>query len=347
LTLDRTRLLKRIMVGAGAGAATLGGRVPVEAIAAAAESGGGDFASHPRWKFAFVNHLTTSPLFVPLQYGIQDACSLVRCSYRWTGSARSDTKEVVEAVQAAVESKADGIALPLVDAKALAGPLEEAAHAGIVVVSYHARARGTDRSIPFVGQDAYSSGMETGRRIGGLVRSGEVALFVEERGVQPVERRLQGALAGIRKSAPSVRARIVRTGRDPYVATDRIDRYVTEHKKLRGLFALELGPSAAAGRAVVKRGLRAKGVRAGGHGVLPTTLELIQDGQLDFTVDEQPYFQGFVPALQLFLAKIAGGLLAPSDTDIPTVFVTRRNLTPYQAKTRYEGSSSKQRYPIR
>jgi len=344
VTLDRAQLLRRL--SAGAGVAALAGIGPAEALAAAAESGGGDFPAHPRWKFSFISHLTTSPLFVPLQYGIQDACALVRCEYRWTGSARADTGEVVKAMQSAVKSKADGIAVPLVDSDALERPVAQALGAGIPVIAYHAGVRPVEWKLPFVGQNAYTAGLELGERIGRTVRNGEVALLVAERGLRPIERRLAGALTGMRRSAPAIRARIVTTTRDPYEATDRVDRYVKAHKKLRGLFPLELVPSEGAGRAVVKHGLRSKGVRSGGYGVLPATLELIRQGHLDFTLDEQPYLQGFVPTLQLFLAKISAGLLPPADTEVQPVFVTRANLKPYLAKTRYEGSSSKHRYPI-
>ena len=33
--------------------------------------------SHPKWKFNFVNHVTTNPFFVPTIYGAQDACSVL------------------------------------------------------------------------------------------------------------------------------------------------------------------------------------------------------------------------------------------------------------------------------
>jgi simple sugar transport system substrate-binding protein len=344
VTLDRGELLKRLSTGAGA--AALGGLLAPEALAAELESGGGDFPPHPRWKFVFVSHLTTSPLFVPLQYGIQDACALVRCQYRWTGSDTASTAELVKAVDSAVSSKADGIALTLVNAAALERPIGAALAAGIPVVGYHAQSGSTDPRVAFVGQNAYAAGLQVGRRIAALVRTGEVALFVTERGVPPVEPRVRGVLAGLRRSGAPVRASVVLTTRDPYEAAARIDRYVTKQKRLRGLFALELVATDGVGRAVARHGLSAKGVRAGGYGALPATLKLIKDGRLAFTLDEQPYLQGFVPALQLFLARLSGGLVAPSDTDLPLVFVTRANLAPYLAKTRYEGSSSKQRYPI-
>jgi len=342
MSLDRAELLRRL--SAGAGVATLGGLVSADALAG--EAAAAAFPAHPTWRFVFVSHLTTSPLFVPLQYGIQDACDLVRCSYRWTGSARANTGEIVKAIDAAVDSKADGIAVPMVDPRALGRPVAAAIAAGIPVVAFHADANPGSRSIAFIGQNAYAGGVEVGERIAKLVRSGAVTLLVAERGLPPVERRLKGALAGIRSSRARIHASVLSTTRDPYVAAARIERHVATHKKVRGLFALELAASEGVGRAVVKHGLAAKGVRVGGYGVLPATLKLIQQGKLDFTLDEQPYLQGFVPALQLFLAKLSEGLVSPADTELPLVFVTKANVASYLAKTRFEGSSSKPRYPI-
>jgi simple sugar transport system substrate-binding protein len=344
VTLDRGQLLRRL--SAGVGVAALGGFVSEDAAARNAASEA-SFPTHPRWKFVFVSQQTTSPLFVPLQYGIQDACDLVHCTYSWTGSASADADEVVKAVDSAVKSKADGIAVPLVGTTAFDRSLAAARAAGIPVVGYHADARPATPTLAFVGPNAWASGFKVGQRIAKLVRSGQVTLVVAERGVAPAERRLKGALAGLRKSGPRIRAGVLTTTRDPYEAAARVDRHVAKNKKLRGLFALELVPSEAVTRAAVKHGLPAKGVQTGGYGVLPATLKLIKDGKLAFTLDEQPYSQGFVPALQLFLAKLSAGLVAPADTELPLVFVTKANVDSYLVKTRFEGSSSKHRYPIR
>ena len=93
-----------------------------------------------------------------------------------------------------------------------------------------------------------------------------------------------------------------------------------------------------------KRGLQAKGV---GRGLRPPadTLDLIKSGDLDFTIDQQPYLQGFQPVIQLFLYKISGGLMAPSNTNTGLLFVTKDNVDPYlTTKSRYEGSDKAQKY---
>ena len=70
-------------------------------------------------------------------------------------------------------------------------------------------------------------------------------------------------------------------------------------------------------------------MRGGGYDLLPGTLRAIADGHLDFTIDQQPYLQGFLPILQLFFAKYSGGLVAPADTNTGLLFVTRRNVRRY------------------
>ena len=48
------------------------------------------FASHPKYKFVMVNHVTTNSFFTATIYGLQDACAITGCSYQWTGSTTVD-----------------------------------------------------------------------------------------------------------------------------------------------------------------------------------------------------------------------------------------------------------------
>ena len=54
-----------------------------------------------------------------------------------------------------------------------------------------------------------------------------------------------------------------------------------------------------------------------------------------------------VPVLQLFLYRYSSGLVAPADTNTGLNFVTRANVARYlTTKSRFEGSSSRERYPV-
>ena len=69
---DRATLLKRIALGSALlSVPSLAG--VGEALASSDGSLANVFPKHPKWKFAFINHVTTNPFFVPTQYGAADA----------------------------------------------------------------------------------------------------------------------------------------------------------------------------------------------------------------------------------------------------------------------------------
>ena len=86
------------------------------------------------------------------------------------------------------------------------------------------------------------------------------------------------------------------------------------------MFAVDAGSTQSVGKTVAKYGLKSKGVVAGGFDLNPATLSAIKAGDLDFTIDQQPYLQGFLPVLYLYLYKLSGGLLgALGDQHRPAV----------------------------
>src|SRR3712207_1566948 len=44
--------------------------------------GAGNFVATPKFKFVFVNHVTTNPFFTPTQYGAEDASALLRTTFQ-------------------------------------------------------------------------------------------------------------------------------------------------------------------------------------------------------------------------------------------------------------------------
>lgn len=339
--LDRARLLRR----AGVAAATLSAAGASSAIAAAAADG--FLQPHPRWRFVFVNHATTNPFFVPARYGIDDACALFGIESEWTGSKRSDVGEMVSAMRRAIRSRADGIAVSIIDPFAFNGPTREALSLGIPVVSYNADGGRGNQRLAYVGQDLYQSGLVFGSRIAELVGSGDVFLFIATPGQLNIQPRIDGARDAIRDSGKEIRVHVVPTGADVGGERTKIEKTYLENRRLRGMFAVDGGSTQGVAEVMRRHELHAKGVRAGGYDLLPGTLESIASGRLDFTIDQQPYLQGFVPIQQLFFHRYSAGLVSPAETNTGLKFVTRRNVKPYlTTQTRYEGSSAERKYPV-
>jgi simple sugar transport system substrate-binding protein len=332
------RTLFRGGLGSGAAMLALGAFGGGRAAFAADESSG--LPSHPQWKFVFVNHVTTNPFFVPTQYGIADACALLNCTYQWTGSETSVAADMVNAMNAAITGKADGIAVALVDLHAFNEPVKRALEAGIPVFSYNADAKGNDR-LAYVGQDLYASGQALGRRIVELVPEGHVVGFIATPGQLNIQPRLDGAKEAIKASGKNITLDEVATGPTVNEEVSRVDAYYVGHKDLKGMFAVDAGSTMSVGKAMEKYGLAGKGVHAGGFDLLPATLEAIDHGNLDFTIDQQPYLQGFYTLMEMAMFKYSGGLTGPAEINTGLKFVTKSSVGPYlTSHSRYEGNSA-------
>ncbi len=310
-------------------------------VARAAETG--PFPSHPKWRLVFVNHVTTNPFFVPTQYGLKDACDLFGCTSQWTGSANADVAEMVNAMNAAIASKADAIAVPIVDPRAFNDPTAKALAAGIPVFAYNADAPpgSGNKRLAYIGQDLYQSGYSMGERIVSMVDSGLVAIFIATPGQLNIQPRLDGAIAAIKKSGKNIDVQSIASGPTVNEELSRIRSFYLGHQDLKGMFAVDAGSTQGVGEVMQQSNLAAKGVHAGGYDLLPKTLELIQGGFLDFTIDQQAYLQGFYTVTEMVMFLASGGLTGPADINTGLKFVTKASVGPYlTTKTRYEGSSS-------
>jgi simple sugar transport system substrate-binding protein len=338
---DQFGVARRTMLhGASIGSALalLGG------IGAARAATDAPFPDHPRWKLVFVNHVTTNPFFVPTQYGIQDACALLGCDYQWSGSANADVAEMVNAMNAAIAAKAAAIAVPIVDPHAFDAPVQRALDAGIPVFAYNADAPAgsANKRLAYIGQDLYQSGYKMGERIASMIDSGLVALFIATPGQLNIQPRLDGAVAAIKKSGKKIETQQIATGATVNEELSKIKAFYLGHQDLKGMFAVDAGSTQGVGEVMEQFKLQSKGVHAGGYDLLPRTVQLIQDGHLDFTIDQQAYLQGFYTAMEMFTFLASGGLTGPADINTGLKFVIKDSVGPYlSTSTRYEGKSDK------
>jgi simple sugar transport system substrate-binding protein len=315
-----------------------------------ASSAAGNFPSTPPWKFTFVCHVTTNPFFVPTQYGLADAAALLGIPKpSFVGSATSSVPEMVSATNSAISSKANGIALAVISTTAFKTPVANAMNDGIPVVSYNADGNvgnpGTNR-LAYIGQDLFVSGQALGQRIvAGMPNGGDAVGFIATPGTANIQPRIDGATQAIKTSGKNINFKSVATGAALSQEVTTINAYILAHKStLKGIFAVDAGSTQTVGQMIKKYSLQGK-VASGGFDLNPLTLQSIQGGSLGFTIDQQPYLQGFLPTLALYLFNLSGGLVSPVETNTGLTFVTKANVGPYlNTKTRYEGSSTEQKY---
>src|SRR5260221_633586 len=199
---------------------------------------------------------------------------------------------------------------------------------------------GTNR-LCYVGQALYLSGQQLGTRAASLMSgTGDVVIFIATPGTGNIQPRFDGAASILTPKGFKVHS--VATGAATSVEEGAENAYILGHKSLKGAFAVDAGSTQFLGPVLAKNGLAGK-IPAGGFDLTPGTLAAIKAGQLDFTIDQNPYLQGFIPVLYLYLYNISGGLVAPPDTDTGLTFVTKSTVTAYSVASRFEGSTTAQK----
>ena len=318
------------------------------ASASSTAAAAGSFPKTPAWQFWFVNHVYTNTFFVPTQYGFADAAALLDIPVpKWGGSAStSSVSQMVSFLQTAISAKANGIATTVINATGFTTPVMDAMNAGIPVVTYNADGVYTSNGTPnigtnrlcYVGQALYLSGQQLGERIKSLVTTpGEIVIFIATPGTGNIQPRFDGAAAVLKAAGYTVSE--IATGAATSVELAAEKAYFLGHKGVKGAFAVDAGSTEFLAQALSGSGLSS--LPAGGFDLTPVTLSAIQSGAINFTINQNPYLQGFLPALYLYMYNLSGGLVPPPDTDTGLSFVTKTNVGPYLASSsRFEGSTT-------
>ena len=347
----RRRLLAGtgLVSAAGAASALLAACTSSSSTAAAVSSGGKDpFPAVPNQKYYFVNHVTTNQFFTPTKYGFADASALLGIPTPvWSGSAASAVNEMISAINTAVSAKAAGIAYCGIDPHAFTTPVGNAMSAGIPVISYNADGIytngvpeiGTNR-LAYVGQALFLSGQAMGNQIKTLVPGGgEIAIFIATPGTGNIQPRFDGAKSVL---GSNYQVSEIATGTVDSAELSAEKAFLLGHKStLKGAFAVDSGSTANLSAALKGAGLT---IPAGGFDTDPRTLSALKDSSLKFSIFQDPYLQGFLPTLYLYLYNLSGGQLAPPNTDTGLTVLTPDNVGQFTKDSRYQGGSSAQAY---
>jgi simple sugar transport system substrate-binding protein len=341
---------RRLLRGAGLFSATAAASALISACtsssnsSAGAKGAAGNFPKTPGWQFWFVNHVTTNPFFTPTQYGMADAAALLGLpTPKWGGSENSTISQMTNYMNTAISAKADGIAVAVIDAHAFTSPTQNAMSQGIPVISYNSDGTfvkgkpeiGTNR-LAYVGQALYISGQQMGNQIASLIPGGgDIVIFIATPGTGNIQPRYDGAASVLTGKGFTVHE--VATGADTSAELPAEKAYLLGHKNIKGAFAVDAGSTEFLGSALQSAGLK---VPSGGFDTLGNTLSNISSGLMDFTIYQDPYMQGFLPVLYMYMYNLSGGTLAPPDTDTGLTIITKNNVGPYSKASRYQGSTT-------
>ena len=295
---------KRLAALAGAGVVAMG-------LAACSSTGGapqgsedgsgGGTVDTPRMTFAMITHEVPGDSFWDLvRKGAETAAQKDNVELRYSNDPEAPNQ--ANLVQAAIDSGVDGIAVTLAKPDAMRAAIERANAAGIPVVAFNAgmdtwQTLGVEE---YFGQDGFIAGQGVGERLQSE-GSTKALCVIQEQGHVDLEARC----AGVRdtfpaaeilnvngKDMPSVEATITaKLQQDP-----AIDYVVT----LGAPFALTAVQSAQNAGSTAKIGT---------FDTNAALVDAIENGDVQWAVDQQPYLQGYLAVDSLWLYKTNGNVI--------------------------------------
>ncbi|NAZ85488.1 sugar ABC transporter substrate-binding protein [Kineococcus indalonis] len=280
-----------------AGCSSSGGRPADEGGGAAA-----GVADTPRMEIAVITHAAPGDTFWDIvRSGAEAAAAKDNVELNFQGAPEAGDQ--VNLVQSAIDSGVDGIAVTLAKADALTPVVQQAREAGIPVVAFNGGFAEWEPSgaMSYFGQDEELAGEAAGTRLTQegaqhelcvIQEQGHVGLEARCRGVDNTFNGTSEVLYVTGTDMPSVEQAITsKLQQDP-----SIDRVVT----LGAPFALTAVQS----------------VQAAGSSAQVATFDTnkeligaIQDGDVQWAVDQQPYLQGYLSVDSLWLYATNGNTI--------------------------------------
>ena len=270
-------------------------------------------------RYVMVTHTEGKDPFWPVvEKGAKDAAQSLGVDLEYNFAPTGDMADMARLIESAAATQPDGLIVSLPDADALGSAIKSAADSGIPVITIN-------------------SGLESSKEVGALMHIG-----------QP--ERLAGQAAGERAKAEGVKNPIC-LNQEAYntALTDRCNGYFDalglelnmidvsndvaqiETRTAAALSAdesidaaLAVGPHVceAAARAIDEVGAK---IHLSCFDMTPGVINLINDGKVQYTIDQQQRLQGYMPVVVLHLYNTNAGMLPGSNIPSGPGFVDQSN----------------------
>lgn len=281
--------------------------------------GAGQVASTKRLTIAMVTHETPGDTFWDkIRAGAQAAAKKDNVDLKYSNDPDPSKQAVL--IQNAVDSKVDGIATTMATPDPLAAAVKNATAAGIPVVAFNSGINDYKRlgALMYFGSDETLAGTTAGQRI--TAAGGKHPLCViQAQGSVALEARCAGVKAG----APGSQNLQV-NGADDGSVTNTLTAKLQQDKSIDYIVTLGAPIALDALKAIKAANSSAKVITFDLNADVATD---IKNGSIVFSVDQQPYVQGYeaVDSLWLYLTNrndLGGGkpvLTGPSFVDASNI----------------------------
>jgi simple sugar transport system substrate-binding protein len=288
---------RRMVVGLAAGVLMATAACSSQGGAPSASGGAtGAAANSPRMTFAMISHAPEGDAFFDvIKKGAQEAADKDNVEFKYSSSGDVPTQSTF--IQNAIDSKVDGIAVSLPDPSALAPVVQKAVAAGIPVVAFNAGDREWQKTgaLAFYGEPEKLAGDFAGEQLNKLGSKHALCVLQAQGQVQ-----LEDRCAGITEKFTGQTEKLYANGTDTPQYVSTVSAKLRQDPSIDAV--VTLGPSlgVAVQQQLEQDGSKAKVVTYAFNSDL---LPLLQNGKVAFTIDQQPYLQGYLSIDSLWLYK--------------------------------------------
>ena len=269
-------------------------------------------------RFRFITIAVGEEIFNVVRKGMNDAAAAMQVDADLVGTPGVDSEELLRLTRQAIADGVDGIVLNITEKDRFTEIIANAKARSIPVVGFNIDAgRGASGNLSYIAQDLRAAGETLGRRVRSALTSRDrVIATLHDDGVWALEQRLVGIQSALRDL--DLQWKIVTTGQDPAKGAMVLSEALAQFPA-RALFGTGQGDTEACGLAA--RALEDSAPFVAGFDLSPGIVDLITEGFIAFSIDQQPYVQGFYPVVQLALYLRYG--LMPSSMDAGAAVIDR------------------------
>ncbi len=277
-------------------------------------------AAEPSYTFAMITHAQPGDTFWDIiRKGAEAAAAKdhVKLIYLANPNASGEAQLITNVI----EQHVDGIALTLAFPDAEAPAVGQAQKAGIPVLGFNAGGDNWKQNglLMYVGQDETIAGEAVGDRLNAEGAKSVVCVDQQQGAVQLEER-----CDGIKKTFHGHLLVLYVNGYDMASAQSRIVAKLQQNRDIDYVVTLGAPFAPVALTAASMAGSHAK---VGTFDMSPTAVKLIQEGKLQWAIDQQPFVEGYEAIDLLWLYKYNGDVVGGGGPVLTgPAFVTKDNV---------------------
>jgi simple sugar transport system substrate-binding protein len=310
---------RRLLVGVAAALA-------LATTAACSSTGGAQSADAPtsttskRLTIAMISHAPEGDAFFDvIKNGAQDAADKDNVEFKYSSSG--EIPQQATFIQNAIDSKVDGIAVSLPNPAALAPVVQKAVAAGIPVVAFNAGDKDWQKTgaLAFYGEPEVLAGEFAGTQLTTMGMK-HVLVVIQAQGQVQLEDRY----TGIASTFSGTTEKLYAQGNDIPTYTSTVSAKLTQDPTIDAVVTLGPQLGVAVAQQVRETGSKVKVVS---YAFNKDLLPLLQNGEVSFTIDQQPYLQGYLSIDSLWL-YIKNRSVIGAQQPVPTgpVVVDQKNV---------------------